>query len=210
MLMVICTDAWSCPKSYLLIRKQPLGPSSFLSLKQHSCFLPHLLCMASIRQQHHYAVLFVVVAEFRVTLQTANCAEVGNIYLSSFFIGKWKFDQQWGSPIRWKWISFFHICTVLQLCCFAFSVPFFSWCLLSLCLCCRTCWTLMTHWTLMQQNIIWETRWSFNSFLSSNVDSVQAVLSLTCRWFTCEASQWCLKYAYSLHNHIHTLPSLPA
>lgn len=55
-----------------------------------------------------------------------------------------------------------HFYTVVQLCCFClFSLYRFCLCDLSLCLCFRTCWTSMTRWILMQQNIIWETRSGF-------------------------------------------------
>lgn len=43
MVMLICTEMLSCPESYLLIRKQPLRPSSFYLSKKH---------FSSFRAQH--------------------------------------------------------------------------------------------------------------------------------------------------------------
>lgn len=54
MVTVICYDAWSCPKSYLVIRKQPLRQEGFLFISLMTLdSLPHVLSPTSLRQQHN-------------------------------------------------------------------------------------------------------------------------------------------------------------
>lgn len=114
MLMVICTDAWPCPKSYLLIRKQPLGSSSlfFLCLSQTLSLLPHLLRAASIKHQRHYAFLVCCSCRIGGDIADSKLCWSGQYLPQQFFsLGNWnlthryKYWTQQSSPIRCKWIS---------------------------------------------------------------------------------------------------------
>lgn len=151
-----------------------------------------------------------------MTLQIANSADVGNISLSLQTQNYW--ETKFGPQIveYWTFESSLIWPNIYEL---FLPEPFSLHMILSVCLWSRTCWTLMTHWTSMQQNIIWETRWGFSTLTIS--DALRAILtwssilfyhqsrlSLTSRWFTCAASSDCLRCDYSLHNHIHTLASV--
>lgn len=54
MVMVICYDAWSCPRSYLLIRKQPLRQEGLLFISLMTlASSPHVLSPTSLRRQRN-------------------------------------------------------------------------------------------------------------------------------------------------------------
>lgn len=102
--------------------------------------------------------LFITVAAFRVSIQKGSNVNVGcishtKVYRINTCSWYWNKCQFW----RCVWFDPSNDDDPL------------------LCLFHRTFWTLMTRWTLMQQNIIWETRWDM-SFRSSGINSAHLLI----------------------------------
>lgn len=177
MVTVICYDAWSCPKSYLVIRKQPLRQEGFLFISLMTLdSLPHVLSPTSLRQQHNEVACLLQLQNLRwhcrrqIVLKWA----IPHFNWDTKLVRKyltlksspirrpriWEFNWQW-SITSVSWLVCAKSCSFCLF--FFFSVCVFLHIISRLCLCSRTCWTSTIRWTLMQQNIIWETRWGLSA-----------------------------------------------